>query len=244
MMNESEESAGPLSGIGKLVERIQQGDQSAETRFLEKIQMYLTDGRVKDALYTALGGEAHKLSLSLSELVEEIRQDTMRRCLERARRSPGGKSNDKEPIWSVGADGQSATLIRDSMLKTEAGAVVDRHLGHTKKGPRAKGLKTAPAKWDQQNAEEQDLASDEMSTLQQAETEAATLDGHDQSLDLESLFERLSQYDDRYVLIARGLMEGLTHEQLAGQIGVSERTVRTLITRMRAIAPFKEMLAV
>lgn len=233
-----------LTGISRLVKRIQSGERSAEGEFVQMMQTYLSDSKVRKALHEQIGKDAHKLSLGVDELIEEVRQDTLRRCLERARRDPDTADPNKSPAWDVRSDGESATLALTSMLRTEAGEIISRHLGTSKKGsPRTKGLKTAPAKWEQRTAAQQDLASDESSTLRQAEIEGVSTEAHDQRLDVEVLLDRLSRHDARYVPIARGLMSGMTRKEIARDIGASERTVGTLIARMRAIAPLTQMEA-
>lgn len=210
------ESPSP-AGLSDLIKSYKAQPEKTGNALAEKLMGLLTDPKVRNKIAAAAGAYAHQISIDLADLVEEVRQEAIAACLTKFR--------DAE--FKVLSDLESSKYVWNA-VNFAAQALVDRHLGSKRANGqgRSKGLSNSPFKW---GTEDTDTAG--YAAVVASEAEVDYSDPALSESDLSRYLDSIRYTDEKLHRCLTLYLEGYTQKEIAGIMGVDERTIRNYFKR-------------
>lgn len=208
-------------GLSNLITTYQSEPERTGNELAGKLMELITDNSVKNHITRAAGPHQYQISISIEDLIEEVRQEAMAKCLTKFR-SPG---------FQVLTDGESAAYVF-RVVKSASNALVDRHLGTRRPNGqgRTKDLSSSPFKW---GTEETDTAGAAAVQEADAEVDSLNLDPAYSEHDIGRFLEDLRTSDVKLYDCLQLVLQGYSQKEMADKLGIDDRAVRYRIAKAK-----------
>lgn len=212
----------PLTGLCDLINHYKAEPDKTGNLLATRMCGLLTHHAVRNKIAKAAGGYASQISISLDDLVDEVRQEAVVACM----------AGLVDPKFEVRSDEKSAQYIFNAALFA-AYSLVDRHLGSKTGGGtgRSKGLSTSPLKWDSEDKDKKGCAA-----TRAAEDKLKWFDPALSPSDIDEYMDRIQESDLKIHRCLSLLLDGYTQIEAAKIMGISDRTVRNYLEKARLFA--------
>ncbi|SNC59322.1 RNA polymerase sigma factor, sigma-70 family [Marinobacter sp. es.048] len=209
------------TGLSELVESYIASPEKTGDELAGKLINLITDYSVKSHIRRQAGPYLQNISISIEDLVEEVRQEAVIKFLEHVRKNG----------LDVRSDGETAAYVF-KVVRDAAKELVNRHLGTKRKedGTRSKNLTGSPLKWDN---DEKDTPDAEALRTSGAEIDYANRDPALAETDLDRLLGEVRTSDPNLYNCLQLLLAGYTQKEVAELMDVDERTIRNRISALR-----------